>query len=33
VKDRFFDLSALQLPAEEPDAVRKALSLLHPLRT
>jgi sulfate adenylyltransferase subunit 1 len=33
VKDRFFDLSALQLPAEEPDAVRKALSLLHALRT
>jgi sulfate adenylyltransferase large subunit len=30
--DRFFDLSALHLPAGEPDAVRKVLSLLHPLR-
>jgi sulfate adenylyltransferase large subunit len=30
--DRFFDLSALQLPAEESGAVRKVLSLLHPLR-
>jgi sulfate adenylyltransferase large subunit len=30
--DRFFDLSALQLPAEEPDAVRNLLALLHPLR-
>jgi bifunctional enzyme CysN/CysC/sulfate adenylyltransferase subunit 1 len=32
VEDRFFDLSALQLPTEEPDAVRKVLSLLRPLR-
>jgi sulfate adenylyltransferase large subunit len=31
--NRFFDLSALQLPAAEPDAVQKLLSLLHPLRT
>jgi hypothetical protein len=30
--DRYFDLSALQLPAEEDSAVRKLLSLLHPLR-
>jgi len=30
--DRFFDLSAMQLPAEEPDAVRKLLTLLNPLR-
>jgi sulfate adenylyltransferase large subunit len=30
--DRFFDLSALQLPAAEPDAVQKLLSLLRPLR-
>jgi hypothetical protein len=30
--DRFFDLSTLQLSAEEPDAVQKLLSLLHPLR-
>ena len=29
---RFFDLSSLQLPAEEPEAVRKALLLLRPLR-
>jgi sulfate adenylyltransferase subunit 1 len=29
---RFFDLSALQLPAEEPEAVQKLLSLLRPLR-
>jgi len=28
----FFDLSALELPAEEPDSVRKVLSLLRPLR-
>jgi hypothetical protein len=32
VADRFFDLSALQLPTEEPDAVQRVLSLLHPLR-
>jgi len=31
-EDRFFDLSALELPAEEPDSVRKVLSLLRPLR-
>ena len=30
--DRFFDLSTLQLPTEETGAVRKILSLLHPLR-
>ena len=30
--ERFFDLSALELLAEEPQAVRKALSLLHSLR-
>jgi sulfate adenylyltransferase large subunit len=30
--DRFFDLSALQLPTEESGAVQKLLSLLHPLR-
>jgi len=30
--NHFFDLSALKLPAEEPDAVRKLLSLLQPLR-
>jgi sulfate adenylyltransferase subunit 1 len=30
--DHFFDLSALQLPAEEPGAVQKFLSLLQPLR-
>jgi hypothetical protein len=30
--DRVFDLSRLQLPAEESDAVQKVLSLLHPLR-
>jgi hypothetical protein len=30
--DHFFDLSAMQLPAEEPDAVRKLLTLLNPLR-
>jgi sulfate adenylyltransferase large subunit len=29
---RNFDLSALHLPVEETDAVRKILSLLHPLR-
>ena len=28
----FFDLSASQLPTEENDAVRKVISLLHPLR-
>jgi bifunctional enzyme CysN/CysC/sulfate adenylyltransferase subunit 1 len=32
VADRFFDLSALQLPAPEHDAVQKFLSLLHTLR-
>ena len=32
VAGRFFDLSALQLPAGEQDAVQKLLSLLHPLR-
>jgi sulfate adenylyltransferase subunit 1 len=32
VAGRFFDLSTSQLPAEEPEAVRKILSLLHPLR-
>jgi len=32
VADRFYDLSALQWPAEEHDAVQKLLSLLHPLR-
>jgi len=30
--NRFFDLSSLQLVAEESDAVRKVLSLLHSLR-
>ena len=30
--NRLFDLSSLQLPAEEDDAVRKVLSQLHPLR-
>ena len=29
---RFFDLSVLQLPVEEPAAVRKVLSLIQPLR-
>jgi hypothetical protein len=28
----FFDLSASQLPTEESEAVRKVISLLHPLR-
>ena len=32
VAGRFFDLSALPLPAGEQDAVQKLLSLLHPLR-
>ena len=32
VAGRFFDLSALQLPAGEQDAVQKLLSLLHRLR-
>jgi sulfate adenylyltransferase subunit 1 len=32
ITDRFFDLSALHLPAEERDAVQKLLLLLHPLR-
>jgi sulfate adenylyltransferase large subunit len=32
VADRFFDLSALQLLADEPNAVQKLLSLLRPLR-
>ena len=31
-ENRYFDLSLLQLPAEETDAVRKVLALLHPLR-
>jgi hypothetical protein len=30
--DSFFDLSVLQLPAEEPDALRKVLVFLKPLR-
>jgi len=30
--DSFFDLSVLQLPAEEPDALRKVLAFLRPLR-
>jgi len=30
--NRFFDLSNLQMPTEEPAAVQKLLSLLHPLR-
>jgi bifunctional enzyme CysN/CysC/sulfate adenylyltransferase subunit 1 len=30
--DRFFDLAALQLTADEPDAMRKVLSLLRSLR-
>jgi sulfate adenylyltransferase subunit 1 len=30
--ERFFDLAALQLPAEEPDSMSKLLSLLHSLR-
>jgi sulfate adenylyltransferase large subunit len=30
--ERYFDLSTLQLPAEEPDSVRKVLSLLQSLR-
>jgi sulfate adenylyltransferase large subunit len=33
VAQRFFDLSALQLSSEDRDAVRKVLSLLHPLRS
>ena len=33
VEDRFFDLSALELPAEETGALQKLLSLLQPLRT
>ena len=32
VADRFFDVSALQLPSQEVDARRKILSLLQPLR-
>ncbi|MBZ5698816.1 MAG: sulfate adenylyltransferase subunit CysN [Acidobacteriia bacterium] len=32
VGNRFFDLSTLQLPADEPGTVQKVLSLLHPLR-
>jgi hypothetical protein len=31
--DRFYDLSAIELPSEEPDALRKILSLFHPLRS
>jgi sulfate adenylyltransferase subunit 1 len=31
--DRFFDLSALQLPTEERGAVQKVVSLLRPLRS
>src|SRR4029077_4944653 len=31
-ENRYLDLSSLQLPAEETDAVRKVLALLHPLR-
>jgi sulfate adenylyltransferase large subunit len=30
--DRFFDISAMQLPDQEQDAVQKLLSLLQPLR-
>jgi hypothetical protein len=30
--DRFFDLSTLQLPADEPGAVQKVLAILRPLR-
>jgi len=30
--DSFFDLSVLQLPAEEPDALRKVRAFLKPLR-
>jgi sulfate adenylyltransferase subunit 1 len=30
--DSFFDLSVLQLPAEEPDALSKVLAFLRPLR-
>jgi sulfate adenylyltransferase subunit 1 len=33
VEDRFFDLSALELPAEDTGALQKLLSLLQPLRT
>jgi sulfate adenylyltransferase subunit 1 len=33
VEGRFFDLSALELPAEETGALQKLLSLLQPLRT
>ncbi len=32
VEDRFFDLSALELPAEDTGALQKLLSLLQPLR-
>jgi sulfate adenylyltransferase subunit 1 len=32
VEDRFFDLSALQLPTEDTGALQKLLSLLQPLR-
>jgi sulfate adenylyltransferase large subunit len=31
--NHFFDISALQLPAGDSEAVRKILSVLHPLRT
>jgi len=30
--DRFFDISALQLPADEQQAIRKVLSLVQSLR-
>jgi hypothetical protein len=30
--NRFFDLSAMELPAEESESVRKLLTLLNPLR-
>ena len=33
VEDRFFDLSALEFPAEDAGALQKLLSLLQPLRT
>jgi len=32
VEDRFFDLSALELPAEDTGALQNLLSLLQPLR-
>jgi hypothetical protein len=32
VEDRFFDLSVLQLSAEEPDELGKLLAFLRPLR-